>query len=124
MYGRYGNDTLNSVLLYIYLALAVVYIFYGSYYLLAAIILLMLITLFRMFSRNISARRKENAAFVGFFASIKRFFVRQGHKIRDRKTHVYRKCPHCHQFLRLKKVKGKHEIRCPKCGKEFNVKIR
>ena len=47
---------------------------------------------------------------------IKGFFVLRKNKFRDRKTHVYRKCPHCKAQIRLPKVKGEHKCACPKCG--------
>ena len=69
-------------------------------------------------SRNIPKRRAENARFVGFF-KLRR------NKWKDRKTHVYRKCPTCHAILRLPKIKGKekgkgkHTVCCPRCANKF-----
>ena len=42
----------------------------------------------------------------------------------ERKTHIYKTCPHCRATLRLPRAKGEHTTRCPRCGKEFGVKIR
>jgi uncharacterized C2H2 Zn-finger protein len=69
----------------------------------------------RMFSRNIAARKRENDKFCGFF-KLRR------NKFRDRKTHVYRKCPSCKAVLRLPKAKGKHFVVCPRCKNRFEVK--
>lgn len=126
LYGRYctyGSDTLNNVLLYTYLGLflvhtvvfafvaepAVVYWIYLS--LTTAIVFYML---FRMFSKNIAKRRRENEKFTGFF-KLRR------NKWRDRKTHVYKKCPSCKAVLRLPKAKGQHNVVCPRCKNRFQV---
>ena len=130
--GRYGNDTLNTVLIIIYtlifitytilrLALAVampekqiVLTILGLCYLVISTSLLVWI-FFRMFSRNLGKRRRENEKFCGFFKLLK-------NKFRDRKTHVYRKCPNCRAVLRLPKSKGKHTVVCPRCKNRFSVK--
>lgn len=122
-YGRYGSDTLNKVLTGIYLGWLIVFtivdIFVGSpvFSIVSWTVTLILffIVLFRMMSRNIYARRRENDKFCGFFKLRK-------NKFRDRKTHVYRKCKSCKSVLRLPKAKGKHFVVCPKCKSRFEVK--
>lgn len=123
MYGRYGSDTLNKVLLWVYvvwiLVLSIIMLFVDSvwlslFYWVTSLALVIWI-IFRMFSRNITARRRENDRFCGFFKLWK-------NKRRDRKTHVYRKCPECKAVLRLPKSKGKHFVVCPRCKNRFKVK--
>lgn len=132
MYGRYGGDTLNKVLLGVYVALVILFsvsslvisffpgipasvdaILYAVYLTLS--ILLIVVIFFRIFSRNIAKRRKENEKFCGFFRLLRNRF-------RDRKTHVYRKCPQCKVILRLPKAKGKHYVVCPRCKHRFQTK--
>ena len=123
MYGRYGSDTLAKVMLYVCLiwmivaniiALFVDSVWFSvAYYLITTAMIVWMF--FRMFSRNIAARRRENERFCGFF-KLRR------NKFRDRKTHVYRKCHACGAVLRLPKAKGKHFVVCPRCNKRFEVK--
>ena len=80
-------------------------------------------SLFRMFSRKIYKRRAENEKFLKIWNPIKNKFRLMKNKRRDRKTHVYKKCPKCKAVLRLPKQKGKHTVRCPKCSERFDVKI-
>ncbi len=123
MYGRYGNDTLGNVLSWVYfgwvLLFTILSIFISSVWFSVfywATSLALIVWIFsRMFSRNIPARRRENERFCGFF-KLKR------NKHRDRKTHVYRKCPNCHAMLRLPKAKGKHFVVCPACRHRFETK--
>ena len=132
MYGRYGTDTLQKVLLWVYLGVVVVFsvarlllhlllpasviastVLSAVYFVLS--IGLIFVIFFRMFSRNIQKRRLENEKFCGFFKLMR-------NKYRDRKTHVYRKCPDCKAVLRLPKAKGKHTVVCPRCKKRFGVR--
>lgn len=122
-YGRYGNDTLNKFLMVLYL-ICVVAVTILSYIIQSAVFTLVgwTVTLgifvwsfYRTMSRNIYKRRKENERFCGFFKLRK-------NKFRDRKTHVYRKCPKCKAVLRLPKAKGKHFVNCPRCKNRFQTK--
>lgn len=110
MYGRYGSDQLNVVLLVLGLAISLA----GSFSRLPWLAYLSWVpffaVIFRMFSRNISARRRENQRFVGFFS-----------RLRDRDNRYF-SCPKCHQMVRVPKGKGKINIRCPKCGEKFMKK--
>lgn len=123
MYGRNGYDTLAKTLLWVYLAVfityAVVSLFVDSVLLYVAYMILSLwiviYILFRVMSRNVTKRRAENQRFCDFF-KLKR------NKWKDRKTHVYRKCPSCKAVLRLPKAKGKHSVVCPRCKDRFTVR--
>ena len=125
-YGRYGGDTLNKFLLAVYiivvLTMNILSLFFdspifGLIYTVSSVTLLGLIILifYRILSKNIAKRRLENERFCGFF-KLRR------NKFRDRKTHVYRKCPSCKAVLRLPKAKGKHFVVCPRCKNRFEVK--
>ena len=122
-YGRYGIDTLGKTLLWMYLAvsliLTVLDILLESPWISLMGVLIPLVIIFfifyRMLSKNIQKRKRENDAFCNFF-KLRRNIVR------DRKTHVYRKCPKCKAVLRLPKAKGKHTAVCPRCKNRFSVR--
>ena len=127
LYGRYGIDALYYALFVSFLLIWVVRLFVSNIalaiILYIAELLLLGWMLFRVFSRNIYKRRKENEIFLGFFRKIKSFFVLQKDRIRDIKKIRYRKCPHCKAMLRLPPKKGKHSVKCPRCGKSFDVRV-
>ena len=67
---------------------------------------------FRMFSKDLDKRQKENQAFL----------TRQNQrKLRwqQRKTHRFYRCPQCKTVLRVPKGKGKINIACKTCGNHF-----
>ena len=79
----------------------------------AAIIVLVL-SFFRMFSRNHEKRRAENARFLG------RKSARQSKRdlARDKKKYEYLTCQFCGQKMRVPKGKGKIAVKCPACGEK------
>ncbi len=128
MYGRYGTDALSKCMLIVYLSLAVVMLFVRNsitYYILQGISLLLCVLIFyRMFSRNITKRTAENNQYLRIKKGIKEKIFLQRNKWKYRKTHVYRKCPHCGVQIKLRRVKGDHRCACPKCGNSFAVHVK
>ena len=123
MYGRYGSDALGKALLYTALVIMLINIFVGSWILTLLCDAVLVWALFRFFSRKTANRRAENEKFLALVRPVKSFFILQRDRFRDRKTHVYRKCPHCKVMIRLPKLKGSHTVRCPHCSERFDVEI-
>lgn len=112
MLGRYGSDKLNVALLVSGIVLMLLGSILGKFTTWAGVFtllsyLVLIWCMFRMCSRNIDARRRENAAFLNFFNHMKD------------KEHRYYRCPKCHQTVRVPRGRGKINIRCPKCGEQF-----
>lgn len=123
MAGRYGGDQLNNFLLIIVMLMIAVNVFVNSYILWIVYMLLWGWSIFRMMSRNIYKRQAENAKFLKLWNPVKGWFKLVKNKWRDRKTHVYKKCPKCKAVLRLPKKKGNRTVKCPKCGNRFDITI-
>ncbi|MBO5897719.1 MAG: hypothetical protein J6R04_01780 [Clostridia bacterium] len=123
MIGRNGGDALSRALLLLYIALSVVNVFVTSWIVYAVACAVAAYALFRIFSRNLYARRRENAWYLRIENGIKGFFRLQRNQWRDRKTHVYRRCKACKSVLRLPREKGTHTVRCPRCQHRFEVNI-
>lgn len=125
MYGRYGNDELQLFLSVIFYIIFILSLFIRSYIMVILMTAVMALIFFRSLSKNITARQKENNAYLKLITPVKNFFKLQRNKIKDRKTHIFRKCPKCKTVLRLPRTgKGVHSVKCPKCGEHFEVKIR
>jgi hypothetical protein len=101
MIGRNGTDALSLALLVLYLIVCVINLFLRSYIVYTLAYAIIIYSLFRIFSRNLPARRKENAWYLRVKGKIVGFFKLQKNKWRDRKTHAYRKCPVCKSVLCL-----------------------
>ena len=126
MSGRYGNDSLNTALL----IMAAIVSFLNIINLFARFWILQLLVyglvgyaIFRVLSRNTYARKKENDWFTDKLNFIKK--QREVTEQRKRDTlHIYKKCPACKAVLRLPRRIGRHTTVCPRCGKEFKVRVR
>ncbi len=81
--------------------------------------------IFRILSRNTYDRTVENERYLRLRGKFLPFFERQKEKYKKKKDpdYIYRACPFCSAKLRLRRVKGKHTSRCPRCGKTFSVRV-
>lgn len=128
MYGRNGWDQLNQALFRGYLVLwaAELICFFMKKGLAARIFesvlfALMLIILFRSFSKNLSRRRMENQKWVTWYCGVKNRNAGARARHAD-KEHKYFTCKNCKTICRVPAGKGKIVITCPKCGAEIKAK--
>lgn len=121
MYGRYGNDQLNMVLVLLSLALYLVFVVTSWTFLYAVSFMLMAAALFRCLSRNYDRRRAENGRFLSLVQPVTRWY-RLRRTIRRDKDHCYFKCPNCGQQLRVPRGKGRITVTCRGCGASFQEK--
>ena len=124
MYGRNGVDQLGWASLVLVLLLDTVELIVRSKSEAARMILstvsflVMVWILFRMFSRNLPKRRKENAWFLTKIVN-----PVKNRKARSQdKDHKYFTCPQCRTICRVPRGKGKIIITCPKCGTSIHGK--
>lgn len=127
MTGRYGMDQLWRALLIFYLiAIIITNIVYRfshiAYYALSVLsFALIAFAIFRVFSKNLEARRLENRNWLMFTGKIKQKFMFFKNMFRQRKTHKFIKCKSCKKVLRLPRYKGKLNVTCPHCKNQFVV---
>lgn len=123
MQGRYGLDQLYVGMLVLYFIL----LFFSRWFMPELITGLMtvviILAVFRMFSKNIAVRQRENAVYLRIVNRIKRSVKKMVQRIKDLPTKRYRKCPNCHTTLRLPRKRGTHKTTCPKCQTSFEVKV-
>jgi len=77
------------------------------------------IVVFRLLSKNLNKRRKENIAFMKVWNSVKRPFQKLKARYNENKFYKVFRCPKCHQKLRVPRYKGTVKVRCSKCGDAF-----
>ncbi len=111
--GRNGPDQLSlglSILAFVLGSFVrVPIVFYISLAILA-------LAMFRMFSRNVQQRRKENLMFLRLVNKPKTWYYNLKAARAQSKLYKIFICPKCGQKLRVPKGKGKVSIKCSKCG--------
>lgn len=121
MMGRNGTDQLSIALLIAGFVISLFSNFFWPLIFLSYAIYIWM--LFRMFSRNVPARQRENQVFLRVWRPITQWFSFQRTRFRDRKLYRYFKCPHCGLRLRVPKGRGKIQVTCQKCHTEFIKRV-
>ena len=119
MQGRYGTDDFYKFLFWVALIGIVINWFFKSQLLSFAVTLILVYAMYRVLSKNHSARYAENQRYLQATAKIRYWFDQQKKLMEERKYHHIYTCPKCRQKIRIPKGKGKILIRCPKCHHEF-----
>ena len=128
-YGTYGIDKYNRFLMIAYLVMTVINLILSIVLggtLMPLVVLswaAFILFVFRSMSRRVEARRAENVKFEQISGSVRRFLRRQINRLKEIRTHRYRKCRHCRAVLRLPRKTGTMTVTCPRCRKDFEVKI-
>ena len=117
MQGRYGIDQLNSFLMIVCVICFIhntypwsntTFIAYGTW----------LFVIFRMFSKNIYARNRENDKYLNFFSPLSRWLKLKLMSKQD-PSNKYFSCPKCKQMVRVPKGHGTVVVTCPNCQNKF-----
>ena len=118
MQGRYGIDQLNSFLMIVCVICFIVNMFIGSIVLTFIAYGTWLFVIFRMFSKNIYARNRENDKNLNFFSPLSRWLKLKLMSKQD-PSNKYFSCPKCKQMVRVPKGHGTVVVTCPNCQNKF-----
>ena len=77
--------------------------------------IIVIFSYYRAFSKNISARQRENSIFISKINYLKT-------RLSQRNNYRFYDCPKCKTHLRIPKGVGKVTITCKKCGYQFDKK--
>lgn len=124
MNGRYGVDQLYFGFIGLYFVLFFVNTSIQSFIIDMLMWAVLIFMIYRIFSRNVYARSRENEKFLIIWNPIKTNGKLTIRRIKEIKTHRFRKCPHCSVMLRLPRKTGEHTVECPRCHQDFEVHIR
>ncbi len=119
MYGRYGFDQFSRALVVVSLLLSVFTIFIKASWLTLLLYIPLIYVFYRMMSKDIQRRTKENMAYCRMANSVKKRLTNLKLSLVGTKTHAYYKCSKCKQTIRVPRGKGKICITCPRCKAEF-----
>ena len=124
MYGRYGGDQLNVFLIIFALVISIASNFLTKlgpwpYYVCVGVSWAILIfALYRMFSKQIYKRQRENARYLKVWYPVKNFFIRLFKKRPDAATHKHSLLAlpallsHCHTAIHNQPDLAAPESRC------------
>lgn len=124
MIGRYGLDQLYIGMLVLYFVLLFLSRWFMPALMTGAMTIVITLAVFRMFSKNISVRQRENAVYLSVINRVKQTVRQMFQRLNDLPSKRYRECPACGVTLRLPRKRGKHKTSCPKCGTSFEVTIK
>jgi uncharacterized paraquat-inducible protein A len=120
MTDRNGLDKLSISLIILALVINAFSQFFPLMILFSLII--MIFAIWRVFSKNLVKRRKENYRFTRILGDIKDSFAKWQFHRQQSKQYKFFNCPGCKSKLRVPRGKGKISITCPRCGLKFSKK--
>lgn len=123
MYERYGPDDLYYFLFKLYIVLLLINIFIKSKTLNIIEILILLLIIYRFFSKKIYKRQKENNLYIKYKNKILKPYKNIKRNIKDRNIYLYKKCRKCKKTLKLPLPDniGIKKVKCPNCGNRQKV---
>ncbi len=125
MMGRYGADQLAQFLMVLCIVLLLVSLFVGPIagpVLNLLALLIIVLSIYRMFSRNTAKRYRENAAYLRVRGRVVGWFAGRKQRFAQRKQYRFFKCKQCGTTLRVPRGKGELVVTCPKCKNRFDAK--
>mgnify|MGYP002624877812 CR=1 FL=1 len=118
-YITYGYDAFSKFLFGLILVLIFVNIIAGSGIISLVALILIIYSYYRLLSKNIPQRYKENEQYISLKNRFTGFFRNFKYNVVQAKNYHIYKCPNCKQKIRIPRGKGNIMIMCPKCRTEF-----
>lgn len=122
MSGRYGSDQLNLTMVIGALVVTTIGSLSGIYFLTLAADALLILAIFRMFSKDRYRRAHENQVYLEKTQGVRRAVTEWVSRVKNSKKYHYYTCPKCKQRLRVPRGVGNITITCKNCGTKFDKK--
>lgn len=122
MLGRYGVDELYKFLFILYIIILTINIFLKSPILEFINLCIVLFTFYRLLSKNVSKRKKENKNYLKIKNALLKPIKTLSKNMKD-KEHIYKKCSKCQTLLKLPipYERGIKYTTCPKCKQKLTM---
>lgn len=121
MVGRYDQDQLGRFITSLALVLLIINLFVKKASLPTVALVLIIYSYYRIFSRDINARYRENQKFLDRVEPLRRKVFTSKNRYENRKTYKYIKCPSCKLKMKVPRGKGKIRVTCKSCGNKFII---
>lgn len=122
MSGRYGSDQLNLTMVIGALIVTTIGSLSGVYFLTLVADALLLLAIFRMFSKDRYRRAHENQVYLEKTQKVRRAATEWVNRVKNSRKYHYYTCPKCKQRLRVPRGVGNITITCKQCGTKFDKK--
>ena len=122
MSGRYGVDQLGHEMVICALIMTVISALTRFRFLGMMADALLLLALFRIFSKNRYKRAQENQDYLARTLKVRQSASEWMNRLKNRKKYRYFSCPKCKMRLRVPRGVGKVTITCKGCKEKFDKK--
>lgn len=120
--GRQGPDDLAVFSTDLAVVIVIVNLFARVDWLSWVALALVAYSVFRITSKNLGARSRENAAFLKALGPARPWFQNPRAAWRELRAYRHVSCPSCRQRVRVPRGKGRLRVTCPRCANKFEVK--
>jgi predicted RNA-binding Zn-ribbon protein involved in translation (DUF1610 family) len=122
MAGRLGPDDLVRFSTDLAVVLCIVELFVHTTWLGIASLALLAYSVWRMCSKNLGPRARENERFLKMLGPVRPWFQNPRAAWTESRTYKHVKCSSCGQRVRIPRGKGKLRVTCPTCHEKFEVR--
>ena len=120
--GRQGPDDLAVFCVNVAFVVLVVNIFVRVGWLGWVALALVAYSMFRIQSKNLGSRARENEAFLKALGPARPWVQNPRAAWGELRSYKHARCSSCRQRVRVPRGKGRLRVTCPKCGTKFEVK--
>ncbi|WP_455136608.1 hypothetical protein [Thermophilibacter sp.] len=126
MRGRRGPDDLAQFSVNLAIVVLVVNLVLGFFvnvsWLAWVELALVAYAIFRMLSRNLAARARENEAFLRALGPVRPWLQNPRAAWAELRSYRHVRCTSCKQRIRVPRGKGRLRVTCPRCHTKFEVR--
>lgn len=122
MRGRNGADALANAFVWIAVLLYIINFFAKVTWVWWFALACLAYAWWRMTSRDIQARTRENEAFLSHVGGLRPWLQDTSAAWHEARLYKHLKCPNCGQRVRVPRHKGKLLVSCPKCHTKFDAR--
>ena len=120
--GRRGPDDLATFCVNLAIVVVIVNLFARTSWLGWVALALIVYAMFRIQSKNLGSRARENEAFLHALGPARPWVQNPRAAWTELRTYKHARCGSCKQRVRVPRGKGKLRVTCPRCGTKFEVK--
>ena len=120
--GRQGPDDLAVFSMNLAIVVVIVNLFARVSWLGWVALALIVYSMFRIQSKNLGARARENEAFLKALGPARPWVQNPRAAWTELRTYKHVKCASCKQRVRVPRGKGKLRVTCPRCKTKFEVR--